>query len=142
MSVMNWNIPLTEPDLGPEEIDAVTTVLRSKWLTMGEVTAEFERQFALRMNVKHAFAVSNCTAALHIANVALGIGPGDEVICPALTFVASANASRYTGAEVVFADVVSRDELTINPNDIASRITPRTKAITVVHYAGFTCKMH
>ena len=85
--------------------------------------------------------MTNCTAALHLANLALGVGAGDEVICPALTFVASANATRYTGAEVVFADACSSDDWTISPDEIATLITPRTKAITVVHYAGFACHM-
>jgi dTDP-4-amino-4,6-dideoxygalactose transaminase len=108
---------------------------------MGEVTFEFERQFASKMGVKHAIAVSNCTAALHLANMALEIGDADEVICPALTFVATANAARYTGAQIVFADVESVDDLTINPADVKRRITRRTKAIVVVHYAGFCCNM-
>jgi len=138
---MQWKIPLTDPDLGSDEIAAVTRVLESKWLTMGGVTAEFEKQFAAKMNVKHAFAVTNCTAALHLANLALGIGPGDEVICPDLTFVATANAVRYTGAEVALADIVSQSELTISPTDIEAKITDKTKAITVVHYAGFPCLM-
>jgi dTDP-4-amino-4,6-dideoxygalactose transaminase len=138
---MEWKIPLAEPDIGQEEIEAITQVLKSKWLTMGPVTAEFERKFAEKMNVKYAFALNNCTAALHLANVALGITTGDEVICPALTFVASANATRYTGANVIFADVVSEQELTIDPKDIEKKITKKTKAITVVHYAGFPCLM-
>jgi dTDP-4-amino-4,6-dideoxygalactose transaminase len=138
---MKWKITLTEPAIGPEEIAAIADVIDSKWLTMGEVTAEFERQFAEKMQVKHAFAVNNGTAALHLANLAVGIQPGDEVICPALTFVASANASRYCGADVVFADIISEYDLTIDPEDIEARITEKTRAITVVHYAGFTCDM-
>jgi dTDP-4-amino-4,6-dideoxygalactose transaminase len=138
---MSWKISLAEPDLGEEEILAVTNVLKSKWLTMGEITSRFEKEFATKMNVKHAFAVNNCTAALHLANVALGINDKSEVICPALTFVASANATKYTGGKVVFADSVSECDLTVSPEDIEKKITPRTKAITVVHYAGFPCDM-
>jgi dTDP-4-amino-4,6-dideoxygalactose transaminase len=138
---MNKRIPLSVPAIGPEEIEAVTRVLESKWLTMGPVTAEFEATFAERMRVKHAIAVSSCTAALHLANACLGIGPGDEVICPDLTFVASANATRYTGADVVLADVTSADDLTISVADVERKISKRTKAITVVHYAGFPCDM-
>lgn len=138
---MKWKITLCEPDIGQEEIKALTNVLKSKWLTMGEVTQRFERVFAEKLGVKYAFAVTNCTVALHIANLALNIGPGDEVICPALTFVATANAVRYTGADVVFADSISEKDLTIDPEDVEAKITKRTKAIIVVHYAGFPCHM-
>lgn len=138
---MQWRIPLSDPEIGQEEIEAVGEVLRSKWLTMGPVTEEFEKQFAAKHDVRYALAVNNCTAALHMANVALGIGVGDEVICPALTFVASANAIRYTGAEVSFVNVISEEDLTIDPKDVERKITGKTKAITVVHYAGFPCLM-
>jgi dTDP-4-amino-4,6-dideoxygalactose transaminase len=138
---MEWKLRLTEPEIGIEEIAAVTRVLESKWLTMGPETSAFEREFAGRMDVKHAFAVTNCTAALHLAYLATGVGPGDEVICPSLTFVATANAARYTGARVVFAGVLSQDDLTIDPADIEAKITPRTKAIAVMHYGGFPCRM-
>jgi dTDP-4-amino-4,6-dideoxygalactose transaminase len=138
---MEWIIPLTEPEIGAEEIEAVTRVLKSKWLTMGPVTEEFERQFAAKLGVRHAIAVNSCTSALHLANIACEVGAGDEVICPDLTFVASANASRYTGAKVVFAGVTSIDEPTISPSQIEEQITARTKVITVVHYAGFACRI-
>jgi len=138
---MKPKLTLVEPDIGAEEIAAVTRVLASNWLTQGPVTAEFESAFAAKLGAGHAIAVGSCTAALHLANLALGIGPGDEVICPDLTFVATANAVRYTGAEVVFAGTVSEDDLTISPAQIEERISGRTKAICVVHYAGFLCRM-
>ncbi len=138
---MNRKIALTEPAVGPEEIAAITRVIEGKWLTSGPVTADFEARFSSKLGAAHAVAVGNCTAALHLANVVLGIGAGDEVICPDLTFVATANAARYTGAEVVFAGTVSEDDLTISPAQIEDLITARTKAITVVHYAGFACRM-
>lgn len=138
---MSWQIPLFELELGEEEIRAVESVLRSRWLTMGERIQEFERTFAVFTGSRHAFAVSNCTAALHLANMALGIGPGDEVIVPSLTFVATANAIRYVGAKPVFAEVIAETDWTISPADIERKITPHTRAISVVHYAGFPCDM-
>jgi dTDP-4-amino-4,6-dideoxygalactose transaminase len=134
-------VPLADLDLGEEEIAAVTDVLRSRWLSMGPVTAEFERRFAEYVGVKYAFAVTNCTAALHLAHLALGAGPGDSIICPSLTFVATANAIRYTGASPVFADVTSEDDLNISPEDIEAKIDETTKGISVVHYGGYPCDM-
>ena len=89
---MEWRVPLTDLDYGPEEEQVVMKIIKSRWLTMGKVTQQFEARFADFLGVKHAIAVSNCTVALHLACVALGIGPGDEVILPSLTFVASSNA--------------------------------------------------
>ena len=137
----NWKVPLADMSLGTEEIEAVTEVLRSKWLSMGPVTLEFEQQFADYVGVQYAFAVTNCTAALHLAHVALGAGPGDTVICPALTFVATANAIRYTGATPVFADITGEDNLNISPTDIAAKIDATTKGICIVHYGGYPCDM-
>jgi dTDP-4-amino-4,6-dideoxygalactose transaminase len=138
---MLWRLPLADLDIGAEELDAVAAVLKSKWLTMGEVTERFERAFARYLGVRHAFAVSSATAALHLAHVALGIGVGDEVIVPSLTFVATANAVKYTGATPVFADVTSMDDLSISPASIEAAITPATKAIIVMHYGGYLCDM-
>jgi len=138
---MEWRIPLSAPDLGPEEEEAALRVLRSTWLTMGPETAAFEREFAERTGSRHAFAVTNATVALHLAHAALGIGPGDEVLCPALTFVATAAAARMTGAEVVFADSCGALDLTVDPADLERRLTPRTRAITVMHYGGYVCRM-
>jgi dTDP-4-amino-4,6-dideoxygalactose transaminase len=138
---MEWRVPLADLDYGKEEEDAVLGVLRSKWLTMGEVTQQFEAEFARFIGVKYAFAVANATEALHLACLALGIGPGDEVITPSLSFVATSNAVLYTGADVRFADVTGPADLTIDPDDIVRKITPHTKAIIVMHYAGYPCRM-
>ena len=137
----NWQVPLADLDLGEEEIAAVTEVLCSRWLSMGPVTGKFEKCFAEYVGVKHALAVANCTAALHLAHLALGASPGDTVICPSLTFVATANAIRYTGATPVFADIISEDNLNISPDDIEAKIDKTTKGICVVHYGGYPCDM-
>lgn len=108
---------------------------------MGPVTEEFEEAFARYVGVRHAFAVSNGTAALHIAHAVLGIDRGDEVITPSLTFVATANSVLYCGARPVFADIAGPDDLNVAWEDIAAKITPRTRAITVVHYGGYPCDM-
>ncbi len=138
---MKWKLTLCEPDVTQKEIEAVIEIFKKNWYTMGQATIDFEQSFSEMMKVSHAYSVSNGTAALHLANIACGVQPGDEVICPALTFVATANASLYQGAEVVFADSISETDLTIDPEDIKRKITPRTKAISVVHYAGFSCNM-
>lgn len=108
---------------------------------MGETTQQFEKEFAQRLKVKHALAVSSCTSALHLAVLVCGIGTGDEVIVPSLTFVASVNAIRYTGAVPVFADIESLQSPLISPEEIKKKITKKTKGILVVHYAGYPCKM-
>ncbi len=138
---MDWRVPLADLDYGEDEERAVLQVLRSRWLTMGSVTQQFEEEFARSVGVKHAFAVSNATAALHLACLALGIGPGDEVLAPALSFVATTNAVLYTGADVRFADITSPRDLTIAPTEIEKHITPRTRAIIVMHYGGYPCQM-
>ena len=138
---MEWRVPLADVRLGPEEESAVLDVLRSGWLTMGGVTQAFEQEFAAFVGAKHAFAVTNATAALHLACMAVGLGEGDEVIVPSLTFVATTNAVRYTGANVVFADIESEDWLCICPRSIEEKINERTRAIVVMHYAGFACDM-
>jgi dTDP-4-amino-4,6-dideoxygalactose transaminase len=139
--MMDWRVPLADLDYGAAEKKAVLDVLDSRWLTMGAVTQAFESQFAGLVGTRYAFAVSNATAALHLACLCLGIGPGDEVILPSLTFVAGANAVLYTGAEVRFADIIGVDDLNIDPGQIEQHITPRTRAIMVVHYGGYPCQM-
>lgn len=138
---MDWRIPLSDIDFGPEEEQAVLDVVRSRWLTMGTVTQAFETAFARYTGAKYALAVTNATAALHLACRAVGLEAGDEVILPSLTFVASANSIRYTGALPVFADIVSENDLNVSPAAIEALITPNTKAIMVVHYGGYACDM-
>jgi len=138
---MNWRIPLSDIDFDEAESLAVQSVLKSRWLTMGKVTQEFEAAFAAHVQAKHAIAVTNATAALHLACLALGLGPGDEVIVPSLTFVATANAVRYVGATPIFADIISSDDLNISPKAVESLVNARTRAIIVVHYAGYSCDM-
>lgn len=136
-----WKIPLSDVDFDHKEIDAAAGVINSGWLTMGEVTRGFEKKFSEFLGVRHAIAVSSCTAALHLANLALNIGRGDEVICPSLTFVAGVNSVLYTGAKPVFADITGIDNFNISSEDIERKITKRTRAIQVLHYAGFPCDM-
>lgn len=139
---MNWRVPFFDLQLGEEEKHAVMAVLDSNWLTAGPRIAEFEAEFARAIGERvDAVALSSATAALHLSLLALDIGPGDEVIVPSLTFVACANAIRYVGATPVFADILSEDEWNISIADVAQKITSKTKAIMVVHYAGFPCDM-
>ncbi len=138
---MDWRVPLADIDFDEQEVQAVTDVVRSRWLSMGSVTQQFEEEFAAFIGAKYTVAVTNATAALHLACIAAGIGLGDEVIVPSLTFVATANAIRYAGAVPVFADIESLDWLTISPASIEACITGKTRAIMVMHYAGFACDM-
>ena len=138
---MDWRVPLSDLKFGVEELKAVADVLQSGWLTMGAITNAFEEDFAKFTGARHALAMTNATAALHLACLALGLGTGDEVVVPSLTFVASANAIRYTGATPIFADVVGEHDLNISLQAIRNAISPRTKAIMVVHYGGYACDM-
>jgi dTDP-4-amino-4,6-dideoxygalactose transaminase len=135
------SIPCFRPVIGEAEIEAVTAVLRSGWLTTGSKAREFEQKFTefLGGDVE-AVAVSSATAGLHLAAEACGIGPGDEVIVPTLTFTASASVLRYLGAEVVLVDV-EESTRTIDLEHAARRLSPRTKAIMPVHFGGFPCDM-
>ena len=138
---MQWKIPLSDIDFGLEEKAAVDDVLQSRWLTMGSVTDEFEQAFAAYVGAKHAIAVTNATAALHLSCVVAGLGTGDEAIVPSLTFVATANAVRYTGATPVFADIAGEQDLNISYQSVEKLITERTRAILVMHYGGYACNM-
>ncbi len=129
------NVPITKPIFGEEEERAVAAVIRSGWVAQGPKVAEFERVVAGYVGAKHAVAVSNCTTALHLTLTMLGVGPGDEVIVPSFTFIATANSVLYTGATPVFVDIDPRT-CNIDPHLIEAAITPRTKAIMPVHQIG------
>jgi len=130
-------LPLFDLRLQPQDLEAVAETLRSGWLTMGPKTAAFEEAFAAHLGARHAITVSSCTAALHLAYLAAGVGPGDEVIVPSYTFAATAAAVVYCGGTPVFAEIISRERPSLDPDDVERRITPRTKAVCVVHFAGY-----
>jgi len=130
-------LPFSPPSIGQEEIDEVVAALRTDWITTGPRTKEFERAFGAYVGAPGdtSLMLNSCTAGLHVALVALGVGPGDEVIVPTLTFAATANVVEHVGARPVLVDVLP-DTLCIDPAAVAAAITPRTKAIIPVHYAG------
>jgi dTDP-4-amino-4,6-dideoxygalactose transaminase len=130
-------LPLFDLRLQQQDLDAVAETLRSGWLTLGPRTAAFEEAFAAHLGARHAIAVSSCTAALHLAYLAAGVGPGDEVIVPSFTFAATAAAALYCGGTPVFAEITSRERPMLDPADVERRITPRTRAVCAVHYAGY-----
>lgn len=130
-------IPLFDLRLDEGDLEAVARVLRSGRLRSGTVTAAFERAFADQLGCRHAVAVSSCTAALHAAYLAAGVGPGDEVIVPSITFVATANAALYCGGVPVVADVVGDRDLGLHAADVEARITERTRAVCAMHFAGY-----
>ncbi len=141
MNNMEYKIPLFDLNYDKEEEEIVLRTIRSKWISMGPNVVALERTFSEHLNIKNAIAVTNCTAALHLALLVLGIKEGDEVIVPSLTFVATVNAVRYVGATPVFADITSYEDFSIDPIEIETKITDRTKAIIVMHYGGFACNM-
>jgi len=132
-----WRVPLTDIVVPEQDVQAVLDCLESGWLTMGPRTKAFEEALAGFVGTPHAVTVSSCTAALHLSCLAAGIGEGDEVIVPAFSFVASASAARYVGAEPVLCDVSSPYEFNIDPDDVAKRITSRTRAVVAVHFCGY-----
>jgi dTDP-4-amino-4,6-dideoxygalactose transaminase len=128
-------IPITKPDLGVQEAEAARLAVESGWVSQGPKVAEFERAVADYCGAAHAVAVSSCTTALHLALLALRVRPGDEVICPSMSFIATANVIRHAGATPVFADVDPRT-FNLDPGAAEAAITPRTRAILVVHQVG------
>jgi dTDP-4-amino-4,6-dideoxygalactose transaminase len=132
-------LPFSLPLIGQEEIDEVVDSLRSGWITTGPKVKRFEEDFARYIGARHALAVNSCTAGLHIALTALGIGAGDEVIVPTLTFCATANVVVHLGARPVLVDV--GEDLNVTPEAIEAAITPRTRAIMPVHYGGQPCDL-
>jgi dTDP-4-amino-4,6-dideoxygalactose transaminase len=133
-------IPIAKPLLGEAEVDAAARTIRSGWLTQGPEVAAFEREFAAWVGAEHACAVSNCTTALHLALLAAGVGPGDEVITVSHSFIATANAIRYCGAVPVFVDI-EPSTFNIAPDQVERALGPRTRAILAVHQMGMPCDM-
>lgn len=138
---MSWLVPLTDVIVPEEDVEAVLQCYRDGWLTMGPRTQELERRFAGLVGVEHAIAVSSGTAALHLALLAAGIGPGDEVLVPALTFVAGAAAVRACGGVPVLVDSVGPEDPNLDVASAASRITPRTRAILPTHFMGYAADL-
>ena len=132
------NIPITKPALGEDEARAPYESIKSGWVTQGPKVAEFERAVASYVGARHGIATTSCTTGLHLALASIGVGRGDEVIVPSFTFIASANAVLYTGADVIFCDIDART-FNVDPSDVEERITKRTKAILPIDQIGLAC---
>lgn len=138
---MAYNIPLFNLNFDEREAKAAYDTIKSGWISTGPKCEQLEQMFVDMFKVNYAVSVTNCTDALHLCCLVCGIGAGDEVLCPSLTFAASANCIRYVGATPVFCDIVGPEHINIDPVDIEHKITSKTKAIVVVHMAGFPAKM-
>ena len=140
---MDWKVQLFKLNFNHRELEAVAEVLKGGWITMGQKTLDFEAAYAQQLGEgAKCLAVSNGTAALHIGVLALGVGSGDEVIVPGLTFIADLNVVKMSGAEPVVVDVKDiNSDWAMDPADIEAKITPKTKAVMIVHYAGYACDM-
>jgi len=134
------DIPFARPEFGDAEVRAVAEVLKSGWASQGPMVARFEGAFAERLGVRYAVATSSCTTALHLGLLLAGVKPGDEVICPSYTFIATANAVLYAGAKPVFADI-ERDTWNIDPHDACGRLSARTKVVVPVHQVGLAADL-
>jgi dTDP-4-amino-4,6-dideoxygalactose transaminase len=138
---VTWSVPLSDIRVDDELLAAGRDAIASGWWSMGPRVAELEDRFGEVIETRHAFAVANGTAALHLALLAIGCGPGDEVVLPSLNFVAAANTVVRVGAVPVFCDIVGEHDLNLDPADLEAAIGPKTKAVIVLHYAGFACDM-
>lgn len=136
-----WRVPLSDVLIDEELLTAARDVLSSGWWSMGPRVERLEGQFAALCETDHALAVANGTAALHLALLAVGCGPGDEVVLPSLNFVAAANATHHTGATPVFCDVVGERDLNLDPVDLEAALGEQTRAVVLLHYAGFPCNV-
>ena len=136
-----WRVPLSDILVDDELLVAGREAIASGWWSMGPRVADLEERFGTAVGARHAFAVANGTAALHLALLATECGPGDEVILPSLNFVAAANTVVRVGAVPVFCDIVGEHDLNLDPTDLEAAISPRTKAVVALHYAGFACDM-
>jgi dTDP-4-amino-4,6-dideoxygalactose transaminase len=141
MAEMPWRVPLSDVAVDEELVAAVTETVSTGWWSMGPRVAELEQEFAEVAGTKHALAVANGTAALHIALLAADVGPGDEVVLPSLNFVAAANVIAHAGARAIFCDVNGAEDLNLDPDDLAAAIGPQTKALIALHYGGHPCDM-
>lgn len=136
-----YKIPLFNLNFDSKELEAVKDTLESKWISLGPRCNEFEKLFSEKIGSQFSLSTSSCTASLHLALISINIKNGDEVIVPSLTFAATANVIKYLGAKPVFCDITSASDLTIDPEDVKRKVTDKTKAIIVMHYAGFSCNM-
>jgi dTDP-4-amino-4,6-dideoxygalactose transaminase len=136
-----WKVPLADVRVTDELVAATQRTVTSGWWSMGPRVAELEESFAAYVDAPHALAVANGTAALHVALLAVGCGPGDEVVLPSINFVAAANTIVHTGAKPVFCDIRGDGDLNLDPADLEAVVGPATKAIALVHFAGFACDL-
>ncbi len=139
---IDWKVQFFKLNYDKRELDAVRDTLESGWITMGQRTIDFENAYSSYLGEDaKCLAVANGTAALHIAVQSLGLQPDDEVIVPSYTFIADLNVVSITGAKIVLADIVSKTDLTMDPDDIKRKITEKTKAVLIVHYGGYSCDL-